>query len=137
LPPPSITPRRRFVDHLLQPGEAAHAGEQGDVVDGLVEEVVGPGLQPRQPVAAAIERGDHHHRNVLGGGIGFKPAADLEPVHARHHHVEQNHVGPFGLGHGDAGGAVAGAQHLVILGLQLGFQQADIGLDVVNDQDAG
>jgi hypothetical protein len=40
-----------------------------------------------------IERGDHDHRNVLGALFGLEPPADLEAVHAGHHHIEQHDIG--------------------------------------------
>ena len=32
--------------------------------------------------------------------------------------------------------AIVGGQHVVVLGLQLGLQQADVGFDIVDDEDA-
>ena len=57
----------QFVGHHLQAREAAHAGEQRDVVDRLGEEVVGAGLQALDAVGRLVERGDHHDRDVRGG----------------------------------------------------------------------
>ncbi len=45
---------------------AFDARHQLHVVDGLGEEVVGPGAQTLHAVGGLVERGDHHHRNVGG-----------------------------------------------------------------------
>ena len=39
-------------------------------VDRLGEEIVGAGLQAAHAVGRLVERGDHHHRNVVRGRIG-------------------------------------------------------------------
>jgi hypothetical protein len=126
----------QFVDHQLEAGQAAHAGEQHDVVDRLGQEVRGAGFQALDAVGAAVQRRDQHHGDVAGGGVFLEFAADGEAVHAGHHHVQQDHVGQLARRQGQGGGAVIGDGDLIIFGRQLGLEQADIGLDVVDDQDA-
>ena len=82
----------QFVGHHLQPRQRAHARDQRHVGHRLGEEIVGAGFQAAHAVGRLVERGHHHHRNVMGGGIGLDPAADFETVHVRHHHVEQHDV---------------------------------------------
>jgi hypothetical protein len=89
-----------LVHHRLQPGEAADARHQHEFVDGLGQELVGPGVQPLDAVVPAVQRGDQHHGDVTGGVVVLEPAADLEAAHAGHHHVQQDDVGLFGRGHG-------------------------------------
>ena len=126
----------KFVDHHLQAGQAAHAREQHHVVDGLSEEFVGAGLKARDTVAAAVQGGDQHHRHVPGLRIVLQPAADLKAVHAGHHHVQQDDVGLFAGGDGQRRRSVVRRQDVVIFGGQLGFEQADIGLDIIDDENA-
>ena len=66
--------------------------------------------------------------------ISLKPTAGLEPVHTRHHDVEQNDVGALVLSDLQGPGAVAGGQHFIVLERQLGLEQADVRFDVVNDK---
>ncbi|MBV8778118.1 MAG: diguanylate cyclase, partial [Alphaproteobacteria bacterium] len=127
----------QFFHHPLEPDQRADAREQRNVVDRLGEKIVGPGLEPAQPVGDVGQRGHHHHRDVGGARIGLEPAAHLEPVHPRHHHVEQDDVGQFGFGELQRGGSVERRNHLEILARQLGFEQLDVQFDVVNDEDAG
>ena len=41
--------------------------------------------------------------------IGLQLAADLEAVHARHHHVEQYDVGQLGIGEFEGAATIIGA----------------------------
>jgi hypothetical protein len=69
--------------------------DQRDVFDRLGEKVVGARLEPLHPVGRLVERGDNDHRDVLRARLGLEPPANLETVHAGHHHVEQDDVGPL------------------------------------------
>ena len=59
---------------------------------GLVRKSSAPASSPLHPVGRLVERRHHHHRHVVGDGIGLEPPADLEAVHVRHHYVEQHDV---------------------------------------------
>ena len=107
-----------------------------DQVERLADEILGAGLQRAQLVAGL--GGDHEDRKVAVGIVGLEAFHHLESVHAGHLQVEQDQVVAVLAmqradllrihGRGDAG--VAGlAQHLL--------EQADIGLLIVDDQDAG
>lgn len=101
---------------------------------GLVK-VVGAGLEPAVAIGGAVERGDHHDWNVVGGGIGLEAAADLEAVHVGHHDVEQDDVA-FGAGTDRQRlVAVRGGHHVEIFGGETGLQQFDVGRDVVDNED--
>jgi hypothetical protein len=127
----------QFVDHELEAGQAAHAREQHDVVDGLGQKVRGARFQALDTIGAAVEGRDQHHRDVAGDRVFLELAADGEAVHAGHHDVQQDDVGQVARGHGQGRRAVHGAGDFVVLGRQLGLEQADIGLDVVDDEDPG
>ena len=59
---------------------------------GLVRKSSAPASRPATRSVGLVERGDHHHGNVLGGRIGLEAATHLEAVHVRHHHVEQHEI---------------------------------------------
>jgi hypothetical protein len=42
-----------------------------------------------------IERRHHDDRDVLDARLGLEPAANFEPVHTGHHHIEQDDVRPL------------------------------------------
>ena len=92
----------QFVGHHLQPRQRAHPRDQHDVGDRLGQEIVGAGVKPAHAVGGAVERGDHDHGNEMGGRIRLQAAADLETVHVRHHHVEQDDVAFGALGRSPA-----------------------------------
>ena len=117
-----------------QARDRAHARPEFGAVEGLGDEVVGPGLDPLEPGAPVLQRGDHEHRNlgqVLGGA---QPPADLEAVHARHHHVEQDHVRLHGCGPFQRLRPVAGLVQFVAFGLQRIDQRLPRRGVVVHDQ---
>ena len=105
-----------LVHHHFEARERAHPREEGHVVDGFAEEIVGSGFQAADPVVDVAERRDHDDRDVAGLGIGFQPLAGLEAVHPRHHHVQQDNVRHLGIGELERRRAVAGGQHVEILG---------------------
>ena len=74
---------------------------------GLVRKSSAPASSPRTRSDGLIERGDHDHRDVMRRRIGLEPAADLEAVHVRHHHVEQDDVAFGALADRQRLGAVA------------------------------
>src|SRR3546814_8387001 len=74
----------------LDAQQRPHAREHRDVVDWFGEEIVGAGAEALHAVLGVAERGDHDHRDIGGIRVGLQPAADLETVHARHPHVEQD-----------------------------------------------
>ena len=39
-----------------------------------------------------INGGDHDHRNMLRGGIGFQGRADFIPIHVGHDNIEENKI---------------------------------------------
>ena len=59
----------QFVGQRLEAHQTFDARHQLDVVDGLGQEIVGAGLEPLHAVGGLVERGDHQHRDVRGGGI--------------------------------------------------------------------
>src|SRR4029079_12501645 len=62
--------------------------------------------------------------------------ADLEAVHAGHHHVEEDDVAKAAAAHVERLGAAISGDDLEILGRQPRLEQLDVGNDVVDDKDA-
>ncbi len=60
------------------------------VLERLRHVINGPRLEPPDLVVRTDESG--HEDDRQGRPLGFQPAARLEPVHAGHHHVEQDEV---------------------------------------------
>ena len=98
-------------------------------------------------VAARIEAGDHVLGVGLGGhqddrnerqrSIGFEPPRHLDPVELRHHDVEQNQVRLDLARLCERFLAVDRGHHFVALALEPELGDVDIGLVVVDNQDAG
>ena len=63
----------------------------------LDEVVVGAAVEPGDAVVDGVARRQHQHRRPHAGGA--QPAADLEAVHVRQHHVEHDRVVVVRLGH--------------------------------------
>jgi hypothetical protein len=63
------------------------------VVDRFREEVVGAGLDATHPVFDGFQRGHQHNRDQPGVGVLLQDAQRADPVHAGHHHVEQDETG--------------------------------------------
>jgi len=108
-----------------------------NVVDRLGKEVVGARLEAAHPVLRLIERRYHDHRDVQGGRIGLDPAADLDAIHPRHHHVEQHDVRFDALDAFERVQSVHRGRHLEIFGHELRLEQANIGQNVVDNQHFG
>ena len=103
-------------DELRRPLDAASAGERPQPRKELCERerlrqiVVGPGVEPVDPVADRVARGQHQHGSPDAGLAQL--AAGLEPVAAGEHHVEHDRLVGVRLRHpqrvltgsGDVGG---------------------------------
>lgn len=126
----------QLVQHQLDAQQRAHTRKHRGVVHRLGQEIVGASRQPLHAILGVAECRHHDHRHMRRVGIGLQPAADLEPVHARHHHVEQDQIGLLADGGLERLRAIARRNHLVIFAGQLGFQHLDVGADVVDDQNA-
>ena len=63
------------------------------MVDRFDEDVVGAELDGLDPVLHAVERRHHDDRNEPGLLVSLEHTANREPVHQRHHDVEQDQVG--------------------------------------------
>src|ERR1700710_123684 len=68
-------------------------------------------------------------------GLVRKAAANLKAVHVGHHDVEQDDVAFGARADIQRLGAIRRGQHIEIFGRQPGFQQLDVGGNVIDDQD--
>ena len=50
-------------------------------------------LNAAQKRLAIIERREHDHGDLRCQGVRAQTGADGEPIHARHHHIQQDHIG--------------------------------------------
>jgi hypothetical protein len=102
-------------------------------------------LQLRQVVVGArveaagaqlpLEGGEDDHRNGLEQGIGLEPAAQVEPVHARHHRVGDDHVRTVAFQERQGGLGAGHRLHLRVQVLQARrHQPAHVGI-VIDEQD--
>jgi hypothetical protein len=127
----------QLVGHRLEAHEAAHPAEQGGVVHGLGQEVVGPGVEAAQAVRGLVEGRDHHHRDMGRERVVLEVPADLEPVHAGHHHVEQDEVAEALLADRDRVPAIHGRERVEIFQAELRLQKPDVREQIIDDQDTG
>jgi len=61
-----------------------------------VNEVVCAGLDRPNSVLDVVRR-DHHDGQQPRSWLGTQPPAHLEPIHAWHHDVQEDEVGPLAL----------------------------------------
>src|ERR1700692_4260236 len=67
---------------------------------------------------------------------GSQPSANLETVHVRHSHIEQNDVASALFADGARLGSVGRRQHLEIFEAQSRLEQFAVGPDIIDDQHA-
>ena len=127
---------QHLVGQELEPRQVLDSGDEGKIVDRFGEEVVGTGLEPLHPVPRLIERRHHDDRNMLRARLGLEPAANLEPVHAGHHHVEQDDVSSLARADLERLRTAARRAHFEILGREPRFEQLEIGRDIVDHENA-
>jgi hypothetical protein len=132
---PSGAVRLRVAASSAQPRTPQHAldpGEQLARAEGLGEIVVGAHLQSDDAVGLLAARGEHDDRHVRAAA---QVAAQLQPVGARQHQVEDDQVGTRGLERAAHGLAVRRGGDAVALLVQILAQEAARLGVVVDDQD--
>ena len=116
--------------------EVADPGHQGPPLDGLVQVLVGAGLEALQLAVGVVELGgEEHHRHAGTGRVLSDATADLEPVHVRHADVEEDQVHAALLHLLQGLGAAVRAEHAEPFGLQVGLDEPHVGWLVVDHQD--
>ena len=79
----------------MRSSERTRANSSGWLI-GLLEEVVGAGVEALDALLRRVERRDEHDRQHRVRRIGADAPAHVVAAHARHHHVEQDEVGLLG-----------------------------------------
>ncbi|MEJ1971391.1 MAG: hypothetical protein WDM96_02445 [Lacunisphaera sp.] len=82
----------------------------------------------------SVSAGHEDHGNVAPYRLGLQAPARLEPVESRHHHVEQNEVGPHMSHLLERALAALGHTRVVARGVQHIEQHAQVGRDIINEQ---
>mmetsp|Transcript_16163 Transcript_16163/g.30510 ORF Transcript_16163/g.30510 Transcript_16163/m.30510 type:complete len:366 (-) Transcript_16163:133-1230(-) len=115
-------------------GDGLDAGQQLARVEGLAEVVVGTQLQADDAVGLVGAGGQHDDGHL---GAAAHRLAQREAFGVGQHHVEdaQADLVAVALELGHEAGAVMGQQHLVLVLLKVGLEQAADFLVVVDDQD--
>ena len=72
--------------------QGAHAGDQLVERERLDQVVVGAGVEAGDAVGDGVARREHQHRHA--GARRAQPLAHLDAVDARHHQVQDDHLGP-------------------------------------------
>jgi hypothetical protein len=126
----------QFIDRKPESNQRANAGDQRDFVDGLGQEVVSAGFETAHAIGWPVKRGQENDRQMSGVRRGSQPSANLETVHSRHLHVEEDDVASALLADGDRVRAVRRQEHLEIFEAQSRLEQLAVGPDVVDDQHA-
>jgi hypothetical protein len=72
---------------------------------------------------------------MLRDRVLLEASAHLEPVHVRHHHVEQHEVAIRPFAHRERGDPARRCGDVEILGGQPRLKQLDVGGDVIHDKD--
>src|SRR5271157_4881622 len=125
----------KLVLEVADPQEAADPAQELDLVDGLGQEVVGPGLHATLEIRGFVERGDHQDQEVLGGGVGADLAAHLEARKPWHHDVQEEEVGLKLLDHAERFlTVIRRAEHAVEIA-EIRFEQLHVLRVIVSDED--
>ena len=103
-------------------------------VEGLDDVVVGSGLQAGDLVGAQRLRGEHDDGRVGGLGVLAQALRHLEPVDPRHHHVEQDQIGPDLSGALQRFLAVTGDRDVIARRAQVHLDESRDVWIVVDDQ---
>jgi hypothetical protein len=82
---------RQLVVQRLEAQERPHLEDEGRGVDGLVEEVVGPGLVASPDRHGITEGGHHDHRQGRAVYLA-QPRARLEAAHAGEANVQEDEI---------------------------------------------
>ena len=101
----------------------------GDVVDRA-------GLERAQQELAVLGGGEEDRRHLAHAGLVLQRGQQFEPVHARHHHVEQHQVGRGGPRGRQRFGPIACGGHRIAVAFQQRADHPQVRGLVVDDEDA-
>jgi hypothetical protein len=122
--------------HRLPEGHPAedgvHAGDELAQAERLGHVARGPEFEAEDDVELGVDRADHQDGDVRHGP---QLPADIDPVHARKQHVEQDDIGVVLGEQTEAFGAVGGQDHVEAFVAETGGEGLAVGLLVLDDQD--
>ena len=80
------------IPELLHPQQVTRPQQDLRDIERFADEIVRADGYPFQPHCFFVEAGHQNDRNMSGCLILLEEPADLETVHAGHHHIEQNKI---------------------------------------------
>jgi hypothetical protein len=128
-------PALELLARLVQAAQRIDPRDQLLAPHRLGEEIVGPGADAAHPAFMILERRHQHDRRQRGRRIALEALADLEAVHVRQHHVEQDEIGRARRHAGERARAVEDRFHAERLAPQQAGEKRRHVLVVVDDQD--
>ena len=128
-------PLPQFGRHGVITHQGADTRHQREIIDRFGQEVFRASLQAAHPVFRIAERSDHDDRNKGGLRILFQETANLIAIHPGHHHIQQDDIRQLSLGHFKRLRAIFSLDDRIVLGFELGLQQAAVGFNIVDYKD--
>src|SRR5687767_3179365 len=128
--------RVQRVDQLLDARQRTNTGPQLVRMNGLGEILVRAGFDAVDAIGQIGLTGDQHHRRQARSRVGFQLAADLEAVHERHRHIEENYIWFLSVNGGQRRGAVWSEHDIVAVGAEHPMKEQADALLVIGDQHA-
>ena len=77
---------------MLEFQVSAHTGQQFGRIERLGHVIDRPHFEALDQMLHLVAGGEENDRNVLRRRIGFEAPADFQPVHFRHHQVQQDKI---------------------------------------------
>ena len=124
-----------MVPMALELHMVCHPRQHEVTVDGLGDEVDRTGLQTGALRRLVTQRREEDNRNGLAERATVETAADLQPIHPRHHHIEQHQINRAAREHQQRGFARRGNAYIILVGEDVDEQVED-RLRVIHHQNA-
>jgi hypothetical protein len=109
------------------------AADEFAVAEWLADIIIGPQLQPSDAIVLVILGSQHQHRQLRSL---TQPPERFESVHARHHDVEQHHVGHVVARALQRIATIGRSDHAAALEFEVGPHEVHHARLVVDDQNA-
>jgi hypothetical protein len=123
------------IARVLQAQQRAHPSDEHRLVDRLLQEVVGPGLQRAHAQLAFGIGGDQDDRGVAAARVGADGRQNAHSVDAGHREVAENEVGRLDLEALDRLASPVGAQQPVTEAIEQRGQDDEVAGIVVDQQE--
>ena len=116
------------------PEQGPQARQQLVEIEGLGQVVVGPGVEPGDPVGGLGAGGEHQDRRAVV--LEPQDATHRQPIDGRHHHVEDDDIGVLLTDDGERTSAVDRGEDLVALQVEGAGERISDGAVVVDQEDS-